>query len=105
MASSCALSFIVRSPLPVLPKPHCAGNVGILRMLVANAQQKNNLCPGLCVVEAVARTSIDTQFPHPIATESVVAEVALFEPVEALEPFENRVFVFRSKIVANFVHN
>src|SRR5215813_7224947 len=117
MASSCALSFIVGSPLPVLPKPYCAVNVRILCTLVATAQQKNNLCSGLCIVETVASAGINTQFPHSFAAESMVSEVALFESVDALddlylgnriaqllEPFENWVFALRSEVVTNFVH-
>jgi hypothetical protein len=67
-----------------LPEPHCAVNISILCAFVATTQQENNLCSGLCVVEPVSRARIDTQFPHSIAAEAVVAKVTLFYPVHAL---------------------
>src|SRR5579871_268853 len=117
MASSCALSFIVRSPLPVLPASHCAGNIRILCPFIAAAQQKQYLCSSLGIVEAIAGTGVDPQFPDSIATEAVVTEVALFKPVkpfddvylsqrvtQVFQPFENGIFPLWREIVTNFVH-
>lgn len=58
-----------------MPIFHRAADVGILRALAASSQQQHQPFTGQRVVDAQARPRIDTQFPHALAAEPVIAEI------------------------------
>ena len=76
MASSWGLSFIGRSPLPILPIFASAGYVRILRPLVTAAQQQHYVFTCYGVIHPVTCTNVYAELPNTIPTKLVVAKVA-----------------------------
>jgi hypothetical protein len=108
---------LLRPPLPVLSV--CAGSVDVrvLYTLVASTKQQDDLRSSDSVIDSESRSNIDSQFPHPIATKPVIAEVAQFNAVDSAingvlcfcvtkfaTPFHEDVFLAPRKIVQNLVH-
>jgi len=59
-----------------------AVDVRILRSLVATAKQQDDLSACHGVINPIARPHIDAKLPHAVATELMVAKIALFHPID-----------------------
>jgi hypothetical protein len=103
--------------LPV--QPVCTGTVyvRILGSLVASAKQQDHLSSSYGVIDSISRPDVDTQFPHPIATKPLIAEIAQLYPVdspingdpclcvaELAAPFHEEVFRVPREVMANLVY-
>jgi hypothetical protein len=62
--------------------PYRAGNVRLLRPLVATTKQQHDAMAGHRVIHALARPHIDAQFPHAVTAELVIAEIAKLDPCQ-----------------------
>jgi hypothetical protein len=96
----------------------CAGDIRILRLLVAAAEQQDYLTSGDCVVDSVSRPDIDPQFPYAIAAELVVSEIPQFDSIDApvdgnlclcvtelAAPLKKWVSLVRGKVVPDLVYD
>jgi hypothetical protein len=68
--------------LIVLPAGDSSGNIRILRPLIASTQQQHDRLPCLRVVDSLAGTDVNPQFPHPLSTEAMIAEVSHRYPID-----------------------
>lgn len=95
----------------------CAADVRALRALVPAGQQQHDPRAGLRIVDAIARSRIDPQFPDAVTAESVVAKIALLDAVDPShdlhlgnrvphqpQPIQKNVSAVGSQVMANFRH-
>ena len=52
-------------------------------MLVASTEQQNNLRSGNRVIDPVALSHVDSQFPNTVPAKFVIAEVAQFDAIDS----------------------
>ena len=60
-------------------------DVHLLGPLVSSAQEQEDCFTDLAVINPVARTVIDLQFPHATLERATLTEVPVFQPVQAGE--------------------
>jgi hypothetical protein len=89
-----ALLPFCSSVLPVLPETARSGDIGILGPLVTTAKQHHHRLIRPCVVHAIARPDIDSEFPHTVSTKPVIAEIAKLNSFDSPDDGDSRNAVF-----------
>ena len=92
--------------MPFIPVKHRFVDVGFLCAFVAAAQKQYDTLAGVGVIHAIARPSIDTQFPYAFSAEFMIAEISQFDTgdatndgylglivTQALQPISIKVFL------------